>query len=467
MALFSITAYGLMNPWLLAYHPAAPILVFLSMALWALLALVLATLAFQKFPRFGFVFAAAAWVSCEYARSSGFAAYPYGIIGYSQWKSAFMLRGAGLAGIWGASFLLALFSAYLAQTLHHIKGLGLKPFFRAWKMQGLPLAVLCAVFAAYLILPLGLKPGAKAESLSILCLQPNFLPRREGSLRASSYAEVLRSMILAGLKDKPDSDLIISSETAFPPSIALRLEADPEDADNSAVREFMRFLKEIEIPIILGNDHGRFGLRPDGRVDRIHENAALAIEGGRITDVYSKQRLVPFIEDFPFYRAFPALYRSLEKEQGFLWTPGTKAEALKIAGLRVGSPICYEDCFGPINRRFALGGASFLASITSDAWSGSQSAMRQHLAFAVFRSAELGLAMVRVSNNGVSALISSSGRILQEEAPFERRTWQAELQSGEPMRSPYLIFGDYLAQACLLASLFLAVFCFATKKKGD
>ena len=52
-----------------------------------------------------------------------------------------------------------------------------------------------------------------------------------------------------------------------------------------------------------------------------------------------------------------------------------------------------------------------MVNLTNDAWFGNTIGPRQHLTMARMRSAELGMAMIRVANTGVSALIDNHGRI--------------------------------------------------------
>ena len=70
--------------------------------------------------------------------------------------------------------------------------------------------------------------------------------------------------------------------------------------------------------------------------------------------------------------------------------------------------ICYEVVFDhQINDGF-----HFIINITNDAWFGNSSGPYQHLMMARFRAAKHKLPMIRVSNTGISANISSSGAVI-------------------------------------------------------
>jgi apolipoprotein N-acyltransferase len=459
---FSSLSFSLMNPWLYSYHPAAPILVLAVMGVSGAAAALLIAYCLKRFPVFGFFPAAAAWVTMEYLRNSGFTAFPYGILGTSQYLNPCLLQSASAWGVWGISFALAAISGYLAGLLHSLsKAGGMKSLLSPARLK--PFACILAIMvvshvAGYLFSagkPAAGRPGGETR-ITILAIQPNNEPRRAGFFPASWYADRIGKLIAEGVAAHPECDLVISSETAFPPSIELRMESSSDDDDTLAVRSFMRGLESIGKPIILGNDRGRFGLTASGERDRLHYNAALLIDSGRVKAAYEKNRLVPFIEYFPFYRAFPGVYRFLEGENGVLWTPGSRISVLSAAGVRIGTPICYEDCFGAICRDFARSGAELLAPISSDAWSGSEIAMRQHLANSVFRAVETRRDLVRVSNNGISCHVSASGKIDSAFPAFSQQTAVFNFEPRAVRPTPYFLLGDWFPILCALGLVALA-----------
>ena len=73
--------------------------------------------------------------------------------------------------------------------------------------------------------------------------------------------------------------------------------------------------------------------------------------------------------------------------------------------------------------------------------------MRQHLAHSVFRSVENGRSVARCANSGISALIDSHGRIVEELGPLEQGVIRGEIA-----------FSDRTTLYTLVGDVFLPIF---------
>ena len=98
--------------------------------------------------------------------------------------------------------------------------------------------------------------------------------------------------------------------------------------------------------------------------------------------------------------------------------------------------------------------SSLLVNVTNDAWFGDSTAPHQHLDISRMRSLESGRAMLRATNDGVTALIGHDGTLLATLPQFEPGVLSGTVQPRTGL-TPYARFGNWP----VLAILWLAVAC--------
>jgi apolipoprotein N-acyltransferase len=161
---------------------------------------------------------------------------------------------------------------------------------------------------------------------------------------------------------------------------------------------------------------------------------------GEIVARYDKAHLVPFGEYVPFDHVLP-LHSITGGMMDLSAGPGPRTIALP--GLPAFAPmVCYEAIFpGAIvddQHRPA-----WMLNVTDDAWYGRSSGPYQHFAIARTRAVEEGLPLVRVANNGISAVVDPLGRVLERTHLDAIGYVDAKLPA--PMsRTPYASGGDWL-----------------------
>lgn len=164
---------------------------------------------------------------------------------------------------------------------------------------------------------------------------------------------------------------------------------------------------------------------------------------------YDKHHLVPFGEFFPVPR-FVREWARLMNLPYSDFVPGPRVQPpLAVAGTTLSASICYEDAFGsaqiPAVRRSGL-----LVNVTNDAWFGRSSARYLHFQIARLRAIESGRWMLRVANDGVTAIIDERGRVVASAPEYQPAVLRGDVQprTGD---TPYLRTGNV---PVVLASLF-------------
>jgi apolipoprotein N-acyltransferase len=147
-------------------------------------------------------------------------------------------------------------------------------------------------------------------------------------------------------------------------------------------------------------------------------NALFAImEAGDIAALYDKWHLVPFGEYQP---SWAQIGIQLVPGGGFARGPGP--ETSRIPGVPpVGPLICYEAIF-PGQVVNEADRPAWMVNVTNDAWFGTSTGPRQHLAAARLRAVEEGLPLLRAANTGITVAFDARGheltRIGMEETGF-------------------------------------------------
>lgn len=187
--------------------------------------------------------------------------------------------------------------------------------------------------------------------------------------------------------------------------------------------------KDRRLPILNGNAFLLGSLTFD--TPEIFYNSALAIlPNGSMPTPYHKQVLMPFGEYIPFGTIFPFL-RTLMPINDF--TAGTavkvfdyqfpdQPQAIKLSPL-----ICYEDIIPRLSVDAVRMGANILVNMTNDAWFGNTAAPRQHHLIASFRAIETGRYLLRVTNTGLTAIVSPQGETITEVPTGQEATIDASV----------------------------------------
>jgi len=147
---------------------------------------------------------------------------------------------------------------------------------------------------------------------------------------------------------------------------------------------------------------------PPGPVTQIWNSIEILNRDGDVVTYYDKAHLVPFGEFVPLRDALP--FKKITAGTVDL-SAGPGPRTVALPGLPpFAAAICYEAIFpGTIVDEHER--PAWILNVTNDAWYGLSSGPFQHLASARTRAVEEGLPLVRVGNNGISAVIDAVGRV--------------------------------------------------------
>ncbi len=449
---FGMASYALFNYWLGRFHPLTLFVVPPIHAAYFLVLLPALKLADAAFPVHGYAVQALLWICYErYLKTSGFLAYSYGSLGYSQWQFLPLVRTAALWGVWGVSAIVVFPSALIASALRD----GVRRFAASLRRRAVPAAAWAAVFAA--AVAYGIAAKADLEGVrrwKVALVQHNMDPWK-GGVRA--YAASLERLLRQSDEALAhDPELVVWSETAFVPAIDWHTRYRTNEQSYQLVRTLREYLERQDVPFLIGNDDGQLARTATGEEVRVDYNAAILFDRGRIVDTYRKLHLVPFTEYFPFERTLPGVAAWLKAADTHFWQKGDRWTVFEAGGVRFAAPICFEDTFGYLCRGFFNRGAEVLVNITNDAWSFSVPGAMQHMTMAVFRAAEARRAVVRATNAGITCIIDANGKVLGELPAFTEGVLVGDVPLYADGTTLYRRWGDWLPLVCAVFAAFAA-----------
>jgi apolipoprotein N-acyltransferase len=421
---------------------------------------------------------AAVWTVFEWGKSNGFLGYPWGLLTYS-WNTVLpAIQIAESTGVYGPGFALALVSGGLAEVLMPQQavltppaqdegptGLAARllpplPSGRgSWIAGSGPLVVavlLMAGIVGYGCLALA-KPREPRGSFTAVLVQQNIdsWESAGGEEEALSISVALANAAIEAAGRKPD--IILFSETSL---------RRPWEEFRSFYARTPR--EDPLIPFLARTGAWLFTGLPeilDWDTYEASNSVVLINPQGQQVASYAKMHPVPFAEALPFweYEGFRSFIQNVVGlESG--WVMGTERVIFELptsgAGLvKFAGPICFEDAFAYLCRRFVNDGAELFINLTNDSWSKTNSAEIQHFVAARFRSVEARRVLVRSTNGGVSGIVMPDGSVRDLLPLFtaEARLVDIPVYTGET--TPYMLFGDWFVAtlALLLAGLLVLV----------
>jgi apolipoprotein N-acyltransferase len=332
---------------------------------------------------------AVCWEGAEWLRGHVLTGFPWNLIGYA-WAGAFpgalnVLQVTAAIGIYGLSFITVLAAALPAR---------LGDFSQQRWYAAVAALLLIAIPAGWGFQRLAAGPPGDVPGVSLRLVQPS-IPESLKNDPAQLLANFRRLYALSATPGAEHATAILWPEDAAPPYL---------ERDSSA-RKALAQIAPLDGYIISGT------VRTDPAPEQPTHvwNSLVAIDReAELRASYDKFHLVPFGEYVPLRAVLP-MEKITPGAIDFSAGPGPRT--ITLPGLPPFSPlICYEAIFpdAVIDRAHR---PEWLLNITNDAWYGFTSGPFQHLAIARVRAVEEGLPLVRVGNNGISAVFDPYGRV--------------------------------------------------------
>ena len=175
---------------------------------------------------------------------------------------------------------------------------------------------------------------------------------------------------------------------------------------------------------------------------------------------YYKQQLVIFGEYLPWWIAWAQEFFNLLDIPMSSFSSGPAQQvAFKVADLDLGTFICYEIAYPNLVRK-TLPKAQLLLTINDDAWFGHSFALAQHLQIGQFQALATGRSLLFLSNTGMTAIITSKGKIQTQLPPFQRAVLTGLVTKNSGV-TPWVYFGDCPTIIFLVG---LIVLCYAYRR---
>ena len=146
--------------------------------------------------------------------------------------------------------------------------------------------------------------------------------------------------------------------------------------------------------------------------------------GGELPDTYIKQHLTPFGEYIPLRALARIISPLVDEVEDF--SPGDGGKTFSIGEIKVAPVICYELIDDDLLRQ-AAADSNIVAVQTNSATFGMSAESAQQLSITRVRAIEHGRNIASVSTTGYSAIISSSGKVVEQTAMGSADSIRAEV----------------------------------------
>lgn len=319
----------------------------------------------------------ALWIITDYIREIFIFFIPWGFIGYSQVFTPF-IQIADITGIYGVSFIVVLVNSILADF-----------FIREKRKIAdlLPVFIILITLLIYGILKERIINDCTSEEIvNITGIQGNTgsLERWDSNLSFMTYRHYID----------------LTEKNFNSPGIAVW----PETVLNSSERINIDIIKSVNS--IIGDDSLFVAGGTRKNADGNTFNSIFISSGGMLNHIYDKKILFPYSE-----REFAGLSHGGVMGSPDTFEKGDSSSLYKHKNLIIGLSICFESLYPSFIRKTVAQGAEILINVANDSWFGNTYEPHMHLYSNIVRAVENRRYIARITNSGVSAVITPAGRL--------------------------------------------------------
>ncbi len=378
-----------------------------------------------------------AWVLFEFMQTWLFSGFPWLFAGYTQIDGPMWMLSTWI-GVYGVSwFMLAIVSCLVILLRSYLAS-------RAVPQRQFVVAPLALILVVLISVPLlaSLLPQAtivpNKKSIKVALVQPNIAQEKKWDRR---YFSGIIDVLFAQSREHWDADLVVWPEGAIP-AYKHQVEDIIFDINNRA--------KETHTDLLLGLPiyHAK---------EKISYAAFISL--GKHQQTYHKQVLVPFGEYVPLSNMLRGLIEFFNLPMSNFSPATTKQQVMTFADYQVVPAICYEITYpGIVHELIADADANsnkakLLVTVSNDAWFGDSFGPYQHMQMARMRALELGIPLVRSTNDGISAVVDARGNMLDKLDRYTQATlsYEVSLVSYQTLYRKFGLLGIYLILGISLA----------------
>lgn len=320
------------------------------------------------------------WVFIEWVSGFIFTGLPWMIVGYGAGFSDIFSQSASLVSLYGVSLIIIYMASKLMYILQNHK---LPNLFETTSS-----ILLLLTFFIYGYQKLE-KNQLEFSDKVVRLIQPSIIQNEKWTF--GNLLNVVQKQIkLSKLKARKDPDIIIWSETAI-----------TTNYKNHVIFELISNLsREMNAVIMSG------AVAVEGN-NYYNAFVGISSEDGVIFE-YRKKHLVPFGEYVPLREYLPIkklTYGISDYKKG----EGPDTFYVKHLDMKIRPLICYETLFP---HELNSPNADLFINVTNSAWYGNSSAPYHLFYVNKFRAIENSTPIVVVSNNGISGMFDSQGRLI-------------------------------------------------------